>query len=84
MAYEFEEVKTSQEIFCHLLEHHELREDEVPRLYRAYTESEPVQNLVKSQGESADCSIERYGDGYILYSMGNWSFGGTGPPARVL
>ena len=24
--------------------------------------------------------IERYGDGYILYSMGNWSFGGsTGP-----
>ena len=62
MAYEFDEVKISQEIFYYLLEHHELKEEEVPQLYKAYTESESVQNLVKSQGEIADCSVERYGD----------------------
>ena len=65
MAYEFDEVKISQEIFYYLLEHHELKEEEVPQLYKAYTESESVQNLVKSQGEIADCSVERYGD--VIY-----------------
>ena len=65
MAYEFDEVKISQEIFYYLLEHHELQEEEVPQLYKAYTESESVQNLVKSQGEIADCSVERYGD--VIY-----------------
>ena len=65
MAYEFDEVKTSQEIFYYLLEHHELKEEEVPQLYKAYTEFESVQNLVKSQGEIADCFVERYGD--VIY-----------------
>ena len=65
MAYEFDEVKISQEIFYYLLEHHELKEEEVPQLYKAYTESESVQNLVKSQGEIADCSVERYRD--VIY-----------------
>ena len=65
MAYEFDEVKISQEICYYLLEHHELKEEEVPQLYKAYTESESVQNLVKSQGEIADCSVERYGD--VIY-----------------
>ena len=50
MAYEFEDVRTGQEIFYYLLEHHELREAEAPQLYKRYTESEAVQNLVKSQG----------------------------------
>ena len=67
MAYEFDEVKISQEIFYYLLEHHELKEEEVPQLYKAYTESESVQNLVKSQGEIADCSVERYGD--VIYMI---------------
>ncbi len=65
MAYEFNTVKTSQEIFCYLLEHHELKEEEEAALYRAYTEQEDVQNLVKSQGEIADSSIERYGN--VIY-----------------
>ena len=64
-AYEFNTVKTSQEIFCYLLEHHELKEEEEAALYRAYTEQEDVQNLVKSQGEIADSSIERYGN--VIY-----------------
>ena len=62
MAYELEEVRISQEIFYYLLEHHELREEEEIQLYKAYTEQEEVQNLVKSQGEIAQSRIERYGN----------------------
>ncbi len=65
MAYELEEVRTSQEIFYYLLEHHELHEDEEMQLYRAYTEQEEIQNLVKSQGEIAESRIERYGN--VIY-----------------
>lgn len=65
MAYELETVRISQEIFYYLLEHHELREEEEAQLYKAYTEQEEVQNLVKSQGEIAGSNIERYGD--VIY-----------------
>lgn len=67
MAYELEDIRTSQEIFCYLLEHHELREEDEARLYSAYTREEHIQNLVKSQGEIADCDIERYGD--VVYMI---------------
>ena len=36
MAYEFGDIKTSQEIFYYLLEHHELREEEEPQIGRAH------------------------------------------------
>ena len=65
MGYESEEIRQSQEIFYYLLEHHELQEEEEQALYRAYTEQESVQNLVKSQGEIAMCNIERYGN--VIY-----------------
>lgn len=65
MAYELEEIRTSQEIFYYLLNHHELCEEEELPLYKAYTENEAVQNLVKSQGEIADSNIERYGN--VIY-----------------
>ncbi|MBC5742157.1 hypothetical protein FMM74_000815 [Lachnospiraceae bacterium MD308] len=65
MAYELDDIKTSQEIFYYLLENHELREEEELFLYRAYTEEEEVQNLVKSQGEIAGSTIERYGN--VIY-----------------
>ena len=65
MAYELETVRTSQEIFYYLLEHHELREEEEMQLYKAYTEQEGIQNLVKSQGEIAQSRIERYGN--VIY-----------------
>ena len=60
MSYELEAVKTRQEILYYLLEHHELREEEEALLYKAYTEQEEIQNLVKSQGEIAKSRIERY------------------------
>ena len=65
MAYEMEEIRLSQQIFYYLLENHELREQEEQRLYRAYTEQEQVQNLVKSQAEEASSTVERYGD--VIY-----------------
>ena len=65
MAYEWETVRVSQEIFYYLLRYHELKEDEEGQLYRAYTEQEEVQNLVKSQGEAAGSSVERYGN--VIY-----------------
>lgn len=65
MAYEFEAIRSSQEIFYYLLEHHELCEEEEPLLYKAYAEKEEVQNLVKSQGEIAESNVERYGN--VIY-----------------
>lgn len=65
MAYEIEEIRLSQQIFYYLLEHFELREDETSGLYRAYVENEEVQLLVKSQGDEAQSSIDRYGD--VIY-----------------
>lgn len=65
MAYEFEEIRTSQEIFYYLLEHHELREDDETTLFKAYAEQEEIQNLVKSQGEAAQSTVERYGN--VIY-----------------
>ena len=65
MAYELEDIKTSQTIFYYLLENHELCEEKEALLYKAYTEQEAIQNLVKSQGELADSSIERYGN--VIY-----------------
>ena len=40
MAYELDDIKTSQEIFYYLLENHELREEEELLLDKAYTEEE--------------------------------------------
>lgn len=76
MAYEIEEIKTSQEIFYYLLEHHELKEEQERLLYRAYAEEEHIQNLVKSQGETAKSSVERYGNViYLIPQEDNYFLG---------
>ncbi|MEE1236521.1 MAG: DUF6063 family protein [Turicibacter sp.] len=78
MAYEMEKIKLSQSIFYHLLCNSSLVEKDEPELYRAYVEDEDVMNLVKSQGETADCVIERYGTViYIMPNMGNEFLGFT-------
>ena len=65
MAYEFEDIRISQEIVYFLLEHHELREEDETMLFKAYAEQEEVQDLVKSQGEAAQSTVERYGN--VIY-----------------
>lgn len=72
MAYEMEEIRVSQTIFYYLLCEGELTEAKEPELYKAYVESEDIMNLVKSQGEIADCVIERYGNTiYLMPKIGN-------------
>lgn len=66
MAYTMEDIRKSQEIFYYLLEKHELREEDEQALYKAYTEEEDIQNIVKSQAETASCDIERYGNTIYL------------------
>ena len=66
MSYQLEEVKLSQQIFYHLLTHRELSEHQDKALYYAYTSNEVVMNLVKSQGDIANCIIERYGSSIYL------------------
>ena len=66
MAYEIAEIHLSQQLFYYLLKNHELREQDEQVLYRAYTEDEQVQNLVRSQAEEAECTVERYGDTIYL------------------
>lgn len=67
MAYEMEEIRLSQSIFYQLLCDGKLTSSKEPDLFRAYVEQEEVMNLVKSQGEVADCIIERYGS--VIYLM---------------
>ena len=65
MAYEYDEIKASQEIFYSLLKNHSLEEEKEPALFNAYLENDRVQVLVKSQGEAADSIVERYGS--VIY-----------------
>lgn len=65
MAYEFEEIRISQEIFYQLLKNNSIEEGKDERLYNAFIENERIQALVKSQGEASDCKIARYGN--VIY-----------------
>ncbi len=67
MAYEMESIRLSQLVFNHLLRHGSLSEEEDADLFKAYVEHEDIMNLVKSQGEIAECMVERYGS--VIYMM---------------
>ncbi len=78
MAYEIDEIRSSQEIFYYLLKYKELREDTEQVLYRQYVENENIQILVKYQGDAAESDIERYGDTvYLIPREGNPYLGYT-------
>lgn len=80
MAYEIEEIRRSQEIFYYLLEHHELSEEAEEVLYKSYAQKEEIQNLVKSQGELAGSTIERYGNVIYLIPKEENNFLGFSKP----
>ena len=76
MAYEMEHIRLGQSIFYHLLQKSILSEEEEPDLFKAYVENEDIMALVKSQGEIADCAIERYGGAiYIMPHLSNTYLG---------
>ncbi|HAX73753.1 MAG TPA: hypothetical protein DCY20_09555 [Firmicutes bacterium] len=66
MAYSHEEITLGQRIFYKLLVEREISEEKEKELYYAYTSSERVTNLVKSQGEIAGSVVERYGNTIYL------------------
>lgn len=69
MAYEIDEIKMSQQIFYYLLENFEIDKEVEPELFEAYSKSEAIQNLVKSQGEIALSEIEKYDS--VIYLIPN-------------
>ena len=69
MAYSIAEIRQSQAIFYYLLEHHELHANKAKDLYQAFTDSENIQLLLRSQGELANCDIARYED--VIYLIPN-------------
>lgn len=76
MAYELNDIDLGQEIICHLLEQHELQADAEPRLYKAYTESERVQSIVKLFGDHAEADVDCYGNTvYLIPRAGNRTLG---------
>lgn len=76
MSYTTEDIASSQGIFYYLLEHHELKSTDDAALYKAFTDSEEVQVLVRSQAEIADVTIDRYEDViYLIPGMENYFLG---------
>ena len=69
MPYTIEEINKSQEIFYYLLQHHELHASKEKDLYKAFTDSDIIQFLVRSQCEIADCNVSRYED--VIYIIPN-------------
>lgn len=60
MAFSLEEIKLSNKIFYYLLKHGELTEDS-GELYKSYSESDNITELVKELGEDSECYVKKYG-----------------------
>lgn len=76
MSYELEDIMKSQQIFYYLIKNKEIAEDrdQERELYKAYTENESILELVKYQGNAAECDIERYGNTIYLIPRENNDF----------
>ncbi|MFD3156899.1 DUF6063 family protein [Haloimpatiens sp. FM7330] len=58
--YTIEDINSSDKIFYYLLQNGQLSEDKERELYRMYSESEEIMNLVKKLGENCRCRVEKY------------------------
>jgi hypothetical protein len=67
--YNVEDISYSNKIFYYLLQKGEVSEEKERELYRVYSESDTVMNLVKKQGESFNCKVEKYSG--IVYLIPN-------------
>ncbi|MBU3216015.1 DUF6063 family protein [Clostridium estertheticum] len=72
MMYNIEDINTSNKIFYYLIQNGELTGEKEKDLFRMYSESEEIMNLVKRQGETCNCKIEKYsGVIYLIPSEDN-------------
>ena len=70
--YNTNDINTSNKIFYYLIQSGELSEENEKELFRMYSESEQVMNLVKIQGENCNCKVEKYsGVIYLIPSEEN-------------
>ncbi|MCB2288284.1 DUF6063 family protein [Clostridium sp. CS001] len=67
--YNIEEINASNKIFYYLIQNGELSEEKEKELFRTYSESEQVMNLVKRQGENCGCKVEKYSG--VIYLIPN-------------
>lgn len=73
-----EDIRMGQKIFYELLCNGKIEAKKRPDLFQAYSQREEIMNLVKSQGEIAQCRVERFGNViYFMPDMGNIKLGYT-------
>lgn len=64
MNYTIDEIRISNRIIYFLMRNRELKEDEAI-LYKAYSENENIQELVKLEAEELNCEVRKFGN--IIY-----------------
>jgi len=70
--YNIEDINLANNIFYYLVKNKEICEDKNPEIFRQYCEREEIMNLVKTQGTSFNCKIEKYGSSiYIIPNEDN-------------
>lgn len=70
--YNTDNIKLANDIFYYLLQNREINEKKATEYFRSYCENEEIMNLVKLQGDSFNCKIEKYGSNiYIIPNEDN-------------
>lgn len=64
MNYTIDEIKISSRIIYFLMKNRELKDDE-ESLYKAYSENENIQELVKLEADELNCEVRKFGS--IIY-----------------
>lgn len=67
--YTSEQITQATNIFYYLMQHGELTEDKEREMYRTYSESEEIMNIVKLLGQQCQCSIQKYSG--VIYLIPN-------------
>ena len=59
--YNIDDIKLANNIFYYLVSNKEINEEDSPEYFREYCENDEIMNLVKSQGDSFNVKVEKYG-----------------------
>lgn len=59
--YNIDDIKLANDIFYYLVSNKEINEEDSPEYFREYCENDEIMNLVKSQGDSFNVKVEKYG-----------------------
>lgn len=59
--YNIDDIKLANNIFYYLVSNKEINEEDSPEYFRQYCENNEIMNLVKSQGDTFNVKVEKYG-----------------------